>query len=349
MRAGDATLTSLFLEAASPDGQADVWHIPVLERPSGITDACLEPARFQAVLDRLEPDDPDFQLLRPLPAVGPAHLYRGEQSNSSVFFGGVLLKIFRHLTGGGNLDAELHEALAGTGMVAELHGIWRSGQRVLGIVLEALPDPLDGFRLALQHADQGRDFTDHAHQLGVSMGALHRALARKLPTSSGQTGELRSRVEADFLSRAEEVPPLLSAAPQVREQLDQLGNRLFPTQRIHGDAHLGQVLLTPDGWRWVDFEGEPLRPIAERRMPDSPLRDVAGMLRSFAYAASRAQAHAWEESCVAAFLDGYGHLDDLGTALLRAYEVDKASYEVVYESRNRPGWVGIPMRAFTNR
>src|SRR5690606_14173625 len=103
-------------------------------------------------------------------------------------------------------------------------------------------------------------------------------------------------------------------------------------QRIHGDLHLGQVLAVPSGgWRVVDFEGEPLRPMLERAIPDLPLRDVAGMLRSFAYAGAVGGApESWAESCCMVFLDSYARSEgsaDLDPALLRALVLDKAVYE----------------------
>ncbi|MEO6020138.1 MAG: phosphotransferase, partial [Knoellia sp.] len=127
-------------------------------------------------------------------------------------------------------------------------------------------------------------------------------------------------------------------------------------QRIHGDYHLGQVLLKADG-RWVllDFEGEPLRPLVERSQPDQRIRDIAGMLRSFDYAggaiehSSTANARDWVTRAQQSFLDGYaassGEDPRERPALLAAFELDKAMYEVVYEIRNRPSWVDIPLAA----
>jgi trehalose synthase-fused probable maltokinase len=129
--------------------------------------------------------------------------------------------------------------------------------------------------------------------------------------------------------------------------------------RHHGDLHLGQTLLAPDRWIVLDFEGEPARPLLERRRKRSPLRDVAGMLRSFAYAASAAEllrgvpAPAdWEERARSAFLDAY--LQTVEPALLPAgrpatdkllaiFELEKAVYELRYELNNRPDWVPIPV------
>jgi predicted trehalose synthase len=129
-------------------------------------------------------------------------------------------------------------------------------------------------------------------------------------------------------------------------------------QRIHGDLHLGQVLLVPGrGWVLLDFEGEPLRPMDERSEPDSPLRDVAGMLRSFDYVAGTLELEGGDgaagrvaaDAARAAYLEGYaagiGEPVETHARLLAAFELDKALYECVYEVRNRPDWLPIPERA----
>jgi maltokinase len=157
----------------------------------------------------------------------------------------------------------------------------------------------------------------------------------------------------------------------VLEQVfDRLGESAGHVQRIHGDLHLGQTLRTSLGWKIVDFEGEPLKPLAERRLPDSPWRDVAGMLRSFDYAAQSVvkdldssddagpqivyRAKEWLARNRSAFLDGYVErrmergeppLTPSEQAIIDAYEADKAVYEVIYEARNRPTWVDIPLQA----
>jgi maltose alpha-D-glucosyltransferase/alpha-amylase len=156
------------------------------------------------------------------------------------------------------------------------------------------------------------------------------------------------------------------------QQIDELRRIRNAAQRIrcHGDYHLGQVLVTEGDVVILDFEGEPARPLAERRAKCSPLRDVAGMLRSFSYAAltglnaatlTRPEdierlapwAELWETWASAAFLRAYlsatrgaafipSREDDFD-AILQAFVVDKALYELGYELNNRPDWVHIPL------
>jgi maltokinase len=128
--------------------------------------------------------------------------------------------------------------------------------------------------------------------------------------------------------------------------------RTWTAQRIHGDLHLGQCLRSPGGqWSLIDFEGEPSKSLAERRMPQPPVRDIAGMLRSFDYAAHSADlaVPGWAETCRAAYCSGYAEVSGVDPrtdpVLLRAYETDKAIYEVVYEARHRPDWLPVPMAA----
>ncbi len=155
----------------------------------------------------------------------------------------------------------------------------------------------------------------------------------------------------DRLHEAAEIAPALAShIPGLRRCFDHLGAETLDTQRVHGDFHLGQTLHTPAGWKIIDFEGEPAKTMAERRAPDAIWRDIAGMLRSFDYAAASVpgpQSVAWAAECRSAFLRGYagGELSAADKSMLRAYEADKAIYEVVYETRNRPDWVGIPLRA----
>jgi 1,4-alpha-glucan branching enzyme len=189
---------------------------------------------------------------------------------------------------------------------------------------------------------------------------MHGTLATALPTAAFDAAAARELADAlaDRLDWAvRQAPELASRAPAARAVLTavrDLDDR--PTlQRVHGDLHLGQVLDGgARGWVMVDFEGEPLRPLPERSRPDLALRDVAGMLRSFDYAAGHLRLHdrspdaahrsqVWAEACRAGFCAGYaaesGHDPRGSGTLLRALELDKALYEAAYEAGNRPEWL----------
>jgi maltokinase len=175
---------------------------------------------------------------------------------------------------------------------------------------------------------------------------------------------MRTRAEAmqARLARASAIiPDLEKVADPLNAIYAELGELSDPVtiQRIHGDLHLGQVLRTVDRWVLIDFEGEPMVTIESRRQMDSTLRDIAGMLRSFDYAGYHRvvelgndpqltyRAHEWSERNRNAFCEGYA--EGAGAdprdqdVLLRAFEADKTVYEAVYEARNRPSWLAIPL------
>ncbi|HEX6517449.1 MAG TPA: hypothetical protein VF049_17930 [Nocardioidaceae bacterium] len=321
-----------------------------------------------------------------------ASLLSGEQSNSSVAFGeDSLMKVFRKVTPGRNPDIEIHEALtrAESIHVAALYGWLEAplgdGEPMhLAMLQQFLRTASDGWDLARAsvrdlyaegdlHADEvGGDFAAESHRLGVATAEVHDALAASFPTHTWGRTELAALAEAmrgRLDAAVEVVPGLGDHAGRLRDAFDALAALEGPVsvQRIHGDFHLGQTLRTVKGWKIVDFEGEPAKPLAERTRPDSPWRDVAGMLRSFDYAALAVEADVeedgaqiayrageWAERNRNAFLDGYaessgrtpeGTLDEEQRVLLHAYEVDKAVYETVYEARNRPDWLHIPLSA----
>jgi maltokinase len=195
---------------------------------------------------------------------------------------------------------------------------------------------------------------------------VHAALAEVLPTGRLERKELVALAEgmrARLDRAAADIPALAEHADALRQAFDDVAglDEPVPVQRVHGDYHLGQVMRTLDGWKLLDFEGEPARPLAERRAMESPIKDVAGMLRSFDYAArhlladhpgdaQRAyRAGEWADRNREAFLDGYARAGAFDPrrhpALLRAFETDKAVYEALYESRNRPTWLPIPIAA----
>jgi maltokinase len=293
-------------------------------------------------------------------------VFRGQQSNTSVMFGEVaMLKLFRRLELGRNLDIEVHDALSRTPTsdVARLFGwveaTWTTTDAAggsstvsadLAMVVEKLADATDGWDLALDALRAGTDFTAEAHALGLALAKTHAALRTAFPAQRRPGPEVAA-VMADRLTEACAVAPdLQDHRAGLEGVFGALGERDLDVQRVHGDFHLGQTLHTPSGWKIIDFEGEPVKTLAERAAPDSVWRDIAGMLRSFGYAEASVpgpESAAWAKACRDAFLAGYagGPLDPADAGILRAYEADKAVYEVVYEVRNRPEWVAIPLAA----
>jgi predicted trehalose synthase len=282
--------------------------------------------------------------------------------------------VFRALHHGENPDVVLQSAIAGAGSgrvpatYGAVLGEWSDPGRAdgrarghLAVAQEFLADTEDAWRVALAAARGGLDFAAAARDLGAATAEVHQVLAAALPTVPADP-EAKRALLAGMRTRAEQA---VRTVPSLAGSEDRIGAVLSaaeaddwpPFQRIHGDYHLGQVLSVPGrGWVLLDFEGEPLRPMAERSEPDTPLRDVAGMLRSFDYVAGTLEledddpsGRAWADTARDAFLIGYA--DRLGeplephARLLAALELDKALYECVYEVRNRPAWLPIPERA----
>ncbi|MFE2474756.1 maltokinase [Streptomyces sp. NPDC059389] len=301
-----------------------------------------------------------------IPAALAPRPLSGEQTNSSLIYGdSYILKVFRRVGPGVNPDLELPRALAAAGCarvpapVAWYEAALPGGEPLtLGVLQPYLRGSDDGWQLALGRLRDGADFTAEAHALGRATAEVHSALADALPTVAlgpEQTARLASGMTARLAATAREVASLRPYEAGLRGAFDALAASRgagVPAQRIHGDLHLGQTLRTADGsWALIDFEGEPARPLADRRRPEPAVRDIAGILRSFDYAARshRPFAPAWADACRAAFCEGYARTtgrdprEDL--VLLRAYETDKAVYEARYESRHRPDWLHVPMAA----
>ena len=340
---GDAELTPAVLVVEFDDGHRDRFLVPLLSRGGDDPiDTCDDGG---VLLDLLRADAPGFERLKEVPEGLPAKRYTGEQSNTSIFYGSELLaKVFRRLEPGVNTDVEVHRALAGSGVVAELYGAWRVDGTDYAVFLEALKDPQDGYVLACDHAREARSFAEHAHALGESLATVHRLLADEFPTSTIDGASLVTGFRERFAAVGEEVPAVAEYRDAAEAVFRRVAGETLPTQRVHGDCHLGQVLLSEGRWVYVDFEGEPLKSLEERREPDSPLRDVAGMLRSFAYAAATGEANDdWLQECRTAFLEGYGLDTEAKGHVLAAYEIDKAGYEVVYEARYRPHLLNVPL------
>src|SRR5271165_1109778 len=314
----------------------------------------------------------------------------GEQSNTSLVFGdSAIFKVFRRVAPGPNPDLEVATALAelGSTHIAEPYG-WvetriDGATTVLAILSRYLRAAADGWALAATSVrdlyawsgaagsaavpgEAGGDFAGEAERLGVATAQVHTDLAEAFGVSELEPEALRELAEQMF----RRLDLAIAAVPELARYADLAGDAFsslakltepVPAQRVHGDYHLGQVMRTQTGWVVLDFEGEPASPLAQRRARSSPLRDVAGMLRSFDYAARHQllthpdaatlapQASDWIRRNSDAFCAGYaaaGGLDPAeNSVLLRALLLDKAVYEVIYEARNRPTWLSIPLES----
>jgi maltokinase len=364
-----------------PDGESELYQLLVAYRatpPYGgsavvgqldghwVCDAPRDPQAMAAVTALLGTDasfgeastELTVRVVAPLPATDlTPRWYAGQQSNTNVFLGSAaLVKIFRKLEPGENRDVVITRRLreAGVSDVPDVYG-WVEGtldgvRFDLAAVSEQLHDPQDGWALACDACRVGTDFTGQAAALGHALAAVHHGLASDETTVAGDTIADQMALRLDAAAAAAQV--LVPSVTALNRAFDTLRGRSVTVQSVHGDFHLGQTLLTPDGWRIIDFEGEPLKSFSERQEPDSVWRDVAGMTRSVSYATS---AHAdpssedaqnWLTVTREAFLGAYcGEQRQVDGDLLSAYEADKAAYEVVYETRNRPDWVTIPLRA----
>jgi maltokinase len=337
-------------------------------------DALLDPEYARVVLALVSPDQ-EGNLVRPMGA---------EQSNSSlVFDDDVVLKVFRRLHRGPNPDVEITAALAAGGFahVAEPLGLWRREDLDLAVAARYLAGGAEGWALAQTSlrdlyasecddpSDCGGDFAAEAARLGAVTAAMHLTLAEQFGTGAGDAAAWADALDAQLARLAEgDADP--AAAEKFVERLRGVGDA-GPAIRVHGDYHLGQVMRTDAGWFVLDFEGEPARPLEERRRRMSPMKDVGGMLRSFHYAVRVALTErdvleheqllpggvAWERRNQGAFLAGYFGTEGIDAVLpagpdqrdlvLAAFELDKAVYEVLYERAYRPDWAHIPLGAIS--
>ena len=296
-----------------------------------------------------------------------------EQSNTSVVLGErLILKLYRLLEPGENPDVEVSAFLTDAGFAdtPALAG-WMShdadGTHASAVMLQAfVPGAGDAWGAMLSElaTDQARG-VEMSELIGDLTSRLHRTLASRpddpafpaRPATVDEAAEWRASAERQLTLAiaavgGDERQRLVTLAPAIRARFaDAFGSAAggASVSRIHGDYHLGQLLARPDGgFSVIDFEGEPARPLEERRRPGSPLRDVAGMLRSFDYAARTAErqgdlaAGGWLGAARSAFLDAYGGTN---AGLLAAFELEKACYEVRYEASNRPDWLWLPMSA----
>ncbi len=309
-----------------------------------------------------------------------------EQSNSSLVVDDTFfIKAYRQLEAGTNPELELLAYLTSHGFphTPELVGWWDySGPQLaatLGIVQRYLPGAVDGWTLALAQIPRAPEtFLSTLRGLGEVVATLHTTLASdhddpafcpeqpSAETLHLLTATIDEEIAQLFLHlpACTELGPLAGRESELRDLLQRLTNigSLGRLIRPHGDLHLGQALLVDGNWFLIDFEGEPARTLIERRRKRSPLRDVAGMLRSFAYATSALELRGdlkvpagFAAHARARFLDAYLHAaqpagllpDDPEaiTRLLKLFELEKAVYELRYELDNRPDWVAVPVAA----
>ncbi|MFC1416113.1 maltokinase N-terminal cap-like domain-containing protein [Streptacidiphilus cavernicola] len=370
-------------------------------------EATADPELMSLLLDRTAAGESTRSLLlsttsaQPLPSGLAPRALAVEQSNSTVVYGDrLLLKVFRQPEPGPHPETEVLSALTRLGSTRTPHlagwlhtpGTGR-GSTVLGILEDFLPADGDGWELAVRQAvdclsDDRRGasviegFTHDSHTLGRAVAEVHRALADAFPTvrlKAQQIIDTVADMDRRLAAATAAVPAMEAYGSRISAVYDDfaqaaLQGRGLDGQRVHGDLHLGQVLRGRDGWKVIDFEGEPARPIGERGLPQSPLRDVAGMLRSFDYAAQHAlfelrspgaeakgadavaerlrqerRARAWTVRNRRAFCDGYAEAGDTDPRVhpiaMRAFETDKAVYEALYEAAHRPAWLPVPMAA----
>jgi maltokinase len=373
------TLEHVLLGSVAIDGEPR-WIYDALH-DKDVTQAWLLGIRDEASQGPLrfarggEPDD--------IPVGQSSLVLTAEQSNTSLVYGDqAILKVFRRLEPGINPDIEVHRALTELGArhVARLLGTVSADlddqPTSLAMLQEFMITATDGWELAKTsvrdlmaeadlHADEaGGDFAAEAERLGVATAEVHADLAQAFGTSVLAGEDLVARASAMH----ERLDSAIDVVPELREVEDELRTAFdgfsaagrtaaLTTQRIHGDLHLGNVLRTVHRFVVLDFEGEPVVPVAVRRAFDSPLRDVACMLRSFEYAARHRlvdsapnaqleyRADEWAERNRAAFQSGYAEASgrELDDAVIRGFEADKAVYEVVYEARHRPAWLAITL------
>ncbi len=381
------------VEVRFPEGTHDTYQLVAGDTLDGLSEPSVARELVQRIragmAQRTRADGTiAFQSLEGFAELGAelasARVIGSEQSNTSVVFDDeLILKVYRRIEAGINPELEVLRFLGERGFesMPALHGWYayhgRPAEATLAILQEFVPEGIDGWELALDELAEAPDrFLERLRRLGEVTGTMHTILAsdqsdpnfapeepslQALGLLNATVDEEIARAFIDLPDDLEAVEPIRARGEDVRERLRQrtysgAAGRII---RTHGDFHLGQALWSDDDWVILDFEGEPARSLPERRRKRSPLRDVAGMLRSFAYAATAVEflrgAEAppgWEERARAEFLGGYLQTVDPSTIppgpeafdkLLSVFELEKAVYELRYELNMRPDWVPIPV------
>jgi predicted trehalose synthase len=398
LRIGDAILYVVRVGVDDDGGghrlaeDADRYVVALEDRP-GVVDAFDSAPFCRALLDAIRSaralrcergtlvGRPSRAFPPGVPPDVPVRRISGEQSNTSIVFGTVLImKLFRRLVDGANPELEMarflteHTTFRNTPRLAgSLEYSDGAGSATLAVAQELIRDGRDGWQWLLERLAAGDGALGALRRLGRLTAELHVALAT--PTSDPAFG-------VEPIGCSDVTAWAAALARQVAAAREAAGGRALPHLpsgagpalagllgaakiRHHGDFHLGQTLTVGDGQEFmlIDFEGEPLRPLEERRRKHTPLRDVAGMLRSFAYAAATTARSGrdvgdWEQDARASFVDAYREAAaaapflpasaDAFTRAVTALELEKAAYEVVYEANNRPDWLDIPVRGFVS-
>ena len=383
VRGDEPAAFQLFVGVRAAEDPPDFLHgkerevIGVLSLPGGdrvAYDALVDPDLAVAVLHMVAPDV-EVEVRRPIVL---------EHSNSSVVFDEAqILKLFRRIEPGPNPDVAITRELAARGsahVLAPLAELHRDGTD-LAVLREFIVGSTEGWALARTSVrdvlasreppeDSGGDLAPDMERLGTVLGELHADMAAAWGLAPGDAAGWVAQMEEQLAEVTRTARDHLPAGVDPAQVLDRY-RRLTALAdtgsqiRIHGDLHLAQVLRVDDGWRVLDFEGEPARRRDDRFTESSPLRDVAGILRSLHYAAATGLADwdnadgelaelasAWEARTRDAFLRGYLAVpaavallpadDGARAEVLGAFELDKALYELAYELAYRPEQVGIP-------
>jgi maltose alpha-D-glucosyltransferase/alpha-amylase len=323
-----------------------------------------------------------------------------QSTNTSVVLGDRLfLKAYRRLRPGLHPELEVGRYLTEVAkfkhcvpLAGSVEYFSREQQPVTVALLQAyIPNQGDAWSYTLAYlerfaeskrAEEGHGgFITLMQTLATRTAELHRAFADATgdaafapePLTAEDVAAWRKRVREEAAQTVSQVEKLKDRKDQILSFIDACvaPKKSSLRTRHHGDFHLGQVLLSNNDFLIIDFEGEPSRPLAEARRKHSPLRDVAGMLRSFSYARGSTEMRerpvqapatlapalkAWEVETRKAFIAAYAgaiagsglyeSFDDV-RGLLRLAEMEKVLYELRYEKSNRPNWLHIPLQGLT--